>query len=142
MWVTDGTAGGTHEVAGTSGLDPTGMTVYNGVVLFSGLDGSGHAQLWKTNGATVQEISTGLGSPAGLIPFDLTSVSISTPPPTTTTPPNFFNSDNKADILWQNANGDTALWNSSASGGFTPEDLGIVGGGWQIAGTGDFKRGR
>jgi hypothetical protein len=56
-----------------------------------------------------------------------------------TTPPNFFNNDNKADILWQKVNGDTALWNSNSSGGFVGQDLGIVGGGWQIAGTGDFS---
>jgi hypothetical protein len=30
------------------------------------------------------------------------------------------------------------LWNPNGSGGFTLEDLGIVGGGWQIEGTGNY----
>jgi hypothetical protein len=52
--------------------------------------------------------------------------------------PNFFNNDNKADILWQNANGGVQLWNSnSGSESFTGQDLGV--GGWQIAGTGAFN---
>ena len=44
-----------------------------------------------------------------------------------------------ADILWRNSSGDTELWNSNGSGGFTGEDLGVVGNSWQIAGTGDFN---
>jgi hypothetical protein len=53
---------------------------------------------------------------------------------------NNFNSDAKADILWQNTNGDVELWNSnSGSESFTGQDLGVVGGGWQIAGTGAFN---
>jgi hypothetical protein len=53
---------------------------------------------------------------------------------------NDFNSDAKADILWQNANGDVALWNSnSGSESFTGQDLGVRGSGWQIAGTGVFN---
>ena len=55
------------------------------------------------------------------------------------TPPNFFNNDNEAGILWQNSNGDTELWNPNGSGGYAGEDLGVVGGGWQIAGTGAFN---
>jgi ELWxxDGT repeat protein len=61
------------------------------------------------------------------------------PSPPNATPPNFFNSDAKADILWQNTNGDTALWNSDSSGGFIGEDLGVVPTSWQIAGTGAFN---
>jgi len=56
-----------------------------------------------------------------------------------TSPPNFFNGDPRADILWSNSNGDTVLWNSTGSGGFTGQDLGVVGGGWRIAGTGAFN---
>ena len=40
--------------------------------------------------------------------------------------------------MWRNANGDTSLWNPNGSGGFTPQDLGVVNTSWQIAGTGDF----
>ena len=58
----------------------------------------------------------------------------------TPTAPNFFNDDDKADILWRNTNGDVELWNSnSGSASFAGQNLGIVGGDWQIAGTGDFN---
>ena len=57
LWVTDGTVGGTHElVAGAggasdaAGLNPNNVTVYNGEVLFSGLDASGDMSLWVSNG--------------------------------------------------------------------------------------------
>ena len=50
-----------------------------------------------------------------------------------------FNGDNEADILWSNASGDAAIWNSNGSGGFTPQDLGTAGSGWQVAGVGDFN---
>ena len=43
------------------------------------------------------------------------------------------------DILWRNSNGDTALWNANGTGGFTCQDLGVVGATWQVAGTGDFN---
>ena len=58
----------------------------------------------------------------------------------TPTAPNFFNDDDKADILWRNTNGDVELWNSnSGSASFAGQNLEIVGGDWQIAGTGDFN---
>jgi microcystin-dependent protein len=75
-----------------------------------------------------------LGEVSGANAITLTSANLPE-----TSPPNFFNSDQKADILWRDSNGDTALWKSSASGGFTGQDLGVVGGGWQIAGTGAFN---
>ena len=31
------------------------------------------------------------------------------------------------------------MWTPNGSGGFTFQDLGVVGGGWQIVGTGDFS---
>ena len=58
----------------------------------------------------------------------------------TPTAPNFFNDDAKADILWRNTDGDVELWNSNSdSVSFAGKNLGIVGGGWRIAGTGDFN---
>src|SRR5262245_11094145 len=41
LWVTDLTAGGTHEITGifgasTNGLDPHDITVFNGKILFAG----------------------------------------------------------------------------------------------------------
>lgn len=50
--------------------------------------------------------------------------------------PEDFSGDGLSDILWRNANGDTALWLSNSSGFFTFQDLAVVGGDWQIAGTG------
>ena len=60
LWVTDGTANGTHELlaeaAGATaakdplGLNPNDLTVFNGEVFFSGLDKFGRQQLWETDG--------------------------------------------------------------------------------------------
>jgi hypothetical protein len=33
-------------------------------------------------------------------------------------------------MLWRNTNGDTALWNTNGSDGFTFQDLGVVGTSW------------
>ena len=82
LWVTNGTVGGTHElVAGAggaldpSGLNPTNLTVFNGEVLFSGLDASGDMGLWVSNGtvAGTHELTGINGADAsGLAPSDLT----------------------------------------------------------------------
>ena len=82
LWVTNGTVGGTHElVAGAggasdpAGLNPTNLTVFNGEVLFSGLDASGDMGLWVTDGtATGTHELTGItgADPSGLAPSDLT----------------------------------------------------------------------
>jgi hypothetical protein len=63
LWVTNGTAVGTHELTGivgaattSAGFDPSGFTLYDGVVLFNGIDSSGHSELWKTNGTTAGTI--------------------------------------------------------------------------------------
>jgi FG-GAP-like repeat len=53
--------------------------------------------------------------------------------------PSDFNGDALSDILWRNTNGDTQIWNSNGSAGFTGEDLGVVGSDWQISETADFN---
>jgi FG-GAP-like repeat len=50
-----------------------------------------------------------------------------------------FNGDGKADLLWSNTNGDTAIWLMNGSAVASTPDLGIVGNGWSIVGTGDFN---
>jgi ELWxxDGT repeat protein len=51
LWVTHGTAASTHEItvtgAPSGGLHPSGLTVFNNEVLFTGL-----GELWVTNGTT------------------------------------------------------------------------------------------
>ena len=56
---TNGTAAGTRELTGIAGADPSGLApsdlvVYNGEVLFRGLDQLGRPQLWMTNGTAVR----------------------------------------------------------------------------------------
>ena len=80
LWVSNGTAAGTHELTGitgadSSGLAPSDLTVLNGEILFRGLDSSGRAGLWITDGtaAGTHELTgiagastTGIGlDPAG-----------------------------------------------------------------------------
>jgi hypothetical protein len=124
-------------VAGAAGgIDPSNFEVYNDQLLFGGFDHAGLLGLWTTNGTatgTKEIIPNAKTFETGLQPVDLTALEA------TTTPPNFFNNVEEAGILWQNANGDTVLWNPNGSGGFTPEDLGVVPTSWQIAGTGDFN---
>ena len=84
LWVTNGTAAGTHEITGIadadpSGLDPTDLTVFGNEVLFNGLDQNGDRQLWVTDGtaAGTQELTgiPGANSSAnasGIAPSDLT----------------------------------------------------------------------
>jgi ELWxxDGT repeat protein len=59
LWVTNGTAAGTYELTGISGANPGGLfaglssadfTVFNGEVLFEGVDTAGNFGLWVTNG--------------------------------------------------------------------------------------------
>jgi ELWxxDGT repeat protein len=57
LWVTNGTAAGTHEVTGISGaftgefgLSPSSFTVFNGEVLFVGRNTVGINSLWVTDG--------------------------------------------------------------------------------------------
>jgi hypothetical protein len=62
LWVTNGTAGGTHEVTGISGavgiLGPSDLTFFrlnivsNAKVLFSALDASFKLGLWVTDGTS------------------------------------------------------------------------------------------
>jgi ELWxxDGT repeat protein len=56
LWITDGTAAGTHEITGitgaggAAGLIPQDLAQSNGLVLFEGLDTAGNEGFWISNG--------------------------------------------------------------------------------------------
>lgn len=110
LWVSDGTAAGTHEITGiggvnANGLDPTHLTAFNGELFFNGVDTGGQNGLWVTDGtaAGTHEI-TGISgvSVNGLNPLDLT----------------VFNSNSSGPIVWAaGVSGDFALaanWNPAS----------------------------
>ena len=131
LWVTDGTAAGTHElkVAGAltapaegglpAGLSPSNLTVYNGDVFFGGDDTDGEVGLWETDGtASGTHELTGIAGvatvgqdtgPPGLSPGDLTVYNGQL----------LFSGDD--------AHGQTGLWESNGTASGTHELTGIVG---------------
>ena len=63
------------ETVASTGVDPIDMTVFNGSVLFNGVDTAGHQGLWITNGtgAGTQELTVGsTASATGIDPTDMT----------------------------------------------------------------------
>src|SRR5262245_31429264 len=81
LWVTNGTAAGTHELTGISGvfpkgLDPGDITPFNGEVLFEGRDASGNIGLWVTDGTATGTHELNIGGAyagvAGLSPGFMT----------------------------------------------------------------------
>jgi hypothetical protein len=86
LWMTDGrTAAGTQELGGSTGisgaaatgLDPTDMTVFDGKVLFTGVDANGLSGLWATDGTaggTHEVLAEAAGASSGLDPTDMTVV--------------------------------------------------------------------
>lgn len=82
LWVSDGTAVGTHELTGILGANfqygvaPQDLTIFNGNVLFGGLGANGQEGLWVTDGtaAGTREL-TGISgvSSVGLHPSNITA---------------------------------------------------------------------
>jgi len=70
-WATDGTPGGTHQVAdlwpGATGSFPGALTPFNGSVLFEAATGSSFG-LWASNGTTAQQLAAS-SSPAWATPL-------------------------------------------------------------------------
>ena len=88
LWVTDGTAAGTHELNGMPDL------------LWRNTS-SGDLALWNSDGA-----ESFVFQDFGVVPSSWQIQGVGD-----------FNGDGKADILWRNAtNGDVAIWNSNGSG--------------------------
>ena len=124
LWETNGTVVGTHEltgisganttgiIGGISGLIPSGLTVFNGEVLFEGADTSGNFGLWVTDGsaAGTHEL-TGISNAfsSGLNPQDMTVLG--------------------QEVLFAgiNANGQLGLWATSGTAASTHELTGISG---------------
>jgi ELWxxDGT repeat protein len=76
--VTDGTTAGTHEItvngAGSGGIVPYDLTVFNNAVLFAGYDAANNVGLWVTDGTTAgtHEITVNGAYSTGVHPRDLT----------------------------------------------------------------------
>jgi ELWxxDGT repeat protein len=140
LWVTNGTAAGTSELADIGGAGSGGIfnevtpdfTAFNGEVLFNGYDTAGTVGLWATNGtvAGTRELVRPLS------PVDLTSVTLIVPPP------DDFNSNNTSDVLFRDTtSGDT--WFEAISNGAprTPSPWQEIGGSdthYAVLGVGDF----
>jgi ELWxxDGT repeat protein len=91
LWVTDGTPGGTVELApkgaSPSGLYPADITVFGTTALFQGVDESGTAGLWVTDGTSggTIELKVAHASAAfGLSPQHITLIPPPPPPPAPT----------------------------------------------------------
>jgi len=127
LWVTDGTAAGTHELAGISGalsggVTPSGMTVFNGEVLFRGWNASGQAGLWVTDGtAAGTDELTGISgaSSHGLFLQDLIAPFV--------VDPEFTVFNGKVLFDGVNATGNLGLWVSDGTAAGTHELTGISG---------------
>jgi ELWxxDGT repeat protein len=123
LWVTDGTAAGTHELTGINGAYSGGIfgtnffpyfTVFHNEVLFQGADANGQEGLWVTNGtAAGTHQLTGIKgantSGAGLDPEDLTVLG------------------NQVLFRAVDANGQIGLWETNGTSGGTHELTGISG---------------
>jgi ELWxxDGT repeat protein len=137
LWITNGTAAGTHEVTGISGAYSGGLfsaamfttfdlffAVFNGEVLFNGTDTSGNNGLWITNGtaAGTHEVTGISGAYSGGIFFNA--------------PPDFtvFNSE----VLFEgaDASGGFGLWMTNGTAAGTTEVGGIANSG--VSGASSF----
>jgi ELWxxDGT repeat protein len=119
LWETNGTAAGTHELTGINGaytgaggLAPFDFTVFNGEVLFDGVDASGDRALWVTNGTAAGTYElTGImyTGPNGLVPVGFA----------------VFNGE----VLFegQNTSGNAGLWETNGTAAGTHELTGIDG---------------
>ena len=117
-----------------AGFNPSGFAVYDGAVLFSGVDTSGHLELWETDGtvAGTTELNPSSATQSlGLSPADLTALSHADVPLPAETP--------TSEILWQNANGRAAIWETNGTDVISETAVGAnPGPSWKVIGTGDF----
>jgi len=144
LWETDGTAAGTKEIGGLGNAGISGglsllntenpdFTVYDGKVLFNGLDGSGHSGVWVTDGtaAGTHELSTpNLGEPNAVLgpEFTLYGASVS----------HDFVGDGVSDIIWQFNGASTYEWDMLGGQHVGNVSLGNLSS-YSLIGTGDFN---
>jgi ELWxxDGT repeat protein len=132
LWVTDGTAAGTQELTGISGvntgaggLDPTEFTAFNGEMLFNGIDAAGNYGLWVTNGtaAGTYELTGITGAYSG--PFGLNPTNLNVLP----TWSGSFAAYNSGEVFFagRDTSGAYGLWVTDGTGPGTHELTGISG---------------
>jgi ELWxxDGT repeat protein len=117
LWVTDGTAAGTHELTGikgvaANGLDPADLTVFKNEVLFVGSDAAGDRGLWVTDGTAggTHELTGIKGAYSGGID-----------------PSNFAVMNNEVLFRGSDASGQEGLWVTNGTSAGTHELTGISG---------------
>jgi ELWxxDGT repeat protein len=139
LWVTDGTATGTSELAVTGaysgGLASGHFTVLSNLPASSDFnnDGrsdflwqnsSGEADIWELNGIS-KIASSSLGNPGSSWHAKSTGD---------------FNADGNADILWQNSSGEAYIWEMNGTTQIGGGSLGNPGPSWHEVATGDFNK--
>jgi hypothetical protein len=140
VWLMTGTATQVQTAAMVDlGVVPTNWTIAG----TGDFNGDGYTDiLWynNANGDTGVWLMTGTATQAqmsswsdfGLVPTSWTIAGTGD-----------FNGDGYTDILWRNADGDTAIWlmtwNGSAALMSSSNDLGVVPTSWNVAVTGDFN---
>jgi hypothetical protein len=138
LWVTDGMAADTHELAGiigraSSGLNPLALKVLNGEVFFNGTDVTtlGPGTVVGTHELTIAGVQS--GGVAGFNPGEFTSATLTIPHA------NNFTGGNTSDILFRNnSTGDTwhEMMNNGAFAGWN--QIGGSDASCGVIGTGDF----
>jgi ELWxxDGT repeat protein len=140
--VTDGTAAGTHEITGIAGASTSGVlgtftpgfTVFDGKVLFRGVNAAGQFGLWVTDGtaAGTHELTGISGANSiGVLPFDIVNLS-----------PNGLpfdlNGDANSDVVFQN-NGQAGVWLMNGATPIAEVGLGNPGPSWHIVASRDVN---
>ena len=147
LWETNGQSSGTFEIGGLNNAGITGglslhdssspdFTLYNGEVLFNGLNSSNQSTLWITNGTatgTKQVGTFNLGQPNAILGPDFVYAALPNPgPPAGTT----------ADMIMNNpSNGDYEIYNIGGNAILAAYSLGQVGSPWSFVGMGTFQAG-
>jgi ELWxxDGT repeat protein len=125
LWVTDGTASGTHELANIQNAFPGGIfggnigfnpdfTTFDGYALFEGVDASHYKGLWITDGT-----SSGTHEITGIVGANSSDFFPSYSPEFT---------DFNREVLFAGANtaGDIGLWVTNGASSGTHEITGIA----------------